>query len=154
MLSCFSHVHLFVTPWTVACQVPPSTGFPRQEYWSGWPFPSPGVFLIQGLNLGLQHCRQILYYLNHQGSPHSSIKLHFVFLFIQPESLCILIDIFNPFLLVWFLMCSALNLLCYYLFSVSFFQFFPLLSSSLLLHFPSMSACSVTYLFTILFTVT
>ena len=27
---------------TVACQVPLSTGFPRQEYWSGLPFPSPG----------------------------------------------------------------------------------------------------------------
>ena len=26
----------------VACQVPLSIGFPRQEYWSEWPFPSPG----------------------------------------------------------------------------------------------------------------
>ena len=32
----------FVTPWTVACQVPLSMGFPRQECWSGLPFPSPG----------------------------------------------------------------------------------------------------------------
>ena len=32
----------FVTPWTVACQAPLSMGFPRQEYWSGVPFPSPG----------------------------------------------------------------------------------------------------------------
>ena len=32
----------FVTPWTVACQAPLYTGFPRQEYWSGFPFPSPG----------------------------------------------------------------------------------------------------------------
>ena len=31
----------FVTPWTVACQTPLSMGFPRQEYWSGLPFPSP-----------------------------------------------------------------------------------------------------------------
>ena len=30
------------TPWTVACQVPRSIGFSRQEYWSGLPFPSPG----------------------------------------------------------------------------------------------------------------
>ena len=29
------------TPWTVDCQVPLSMGFPRQEYWSGSPFPSP-----------------------------------------------------------------------------------------------------------------
>ena len=28
-------------PWTVASQVPLSTGFPSQEYWNGLPFPSP-----------------------------------------------------------------------------------------------------------------
>ena len=37
-----SRVRFFATPWTVACQAPLSMGFPRQEYWSGWPFPSPG----------------------------------------------------------------------------------------------------------------
>ena len=31
----------FETPWTVACQSSLSMGFPRQEYWSGLPFPSP-----------------------------------------------------------------------------------------------------------------
>ena len=41
MLS-LSHVQLSVTPWTVACQVPTSVGFPRQEHWNGLPFPSPG----------------------------------------------------------------------------------------------------------------
>ena len=30
------------TPWTTACQAPPSMGFSRQEYWSGLPLPSPG----------------------------------------------------------------------------------------------------------------
>ena len=34
-----SHVQLFVTPWTVAPQAPPSMGFSRQEYWSGMPLP-------------------------------------------------------------------------------------------------------------------
>ena len=29
------------TPWTAAYQAPPSMGFPRQEYWSGVPLPSP-----------------------------------------------------------------------------------------------------------------
>ena len=28
-------------PWTVACRTPLSMGFPKQEYWSGLPFPSP-----------------------------------------------------------------------------------------------------------------
>ena len=36
-------------PWTVAHQAPPSMGFSRQEYWSGLPFPSPGIFkTLQG----------------------------------------------------------------------------------------------------------
>ena len=37
-----SHIQLFVTPWTVACQNPLSTGFSRQEYWRRLPFPSTG----------------------------------------------------------------------------------------------------------------
>ena len=41
MLSCFSHVQLFATPWTIACQAPLSMGFSRQEYWSGLPSPPP-----------------------------------------------------------------------------------------------------------------
>ena len=36
-----SRVRLFPTPWTAAYQAPPSMGFPRQEYWSGVPLPSP-----------------------------------------------------------------------------------------------------------------
>ena len=33
-------------------------GISQQEYWSGLPFPSPGIFPTQGSNLGLLHCRQ------------------------------------------------------------------------------------------------
>ena len=40
MLSRFSHVRLCATLWTAAHQAPLSTGFSRQEYWSGLPFPS------------------------------------------------------------------------------------------------------------------
>ena len=32
----------FETLWTVACQAPLSMEFPRQQHWSGLPFPSPG----------------------------------------------------------------------------------------------------------------
>ena len=40
---CYSVVSdSFVIPWTVARQAPLSMGFPRQEYWSGLPLPSPG----------------------------------------------------------------------------------------------------------------
>ena len=42
LLSHFIPVWLFVTLWTVARQAPLSTGFSRQEYWSGFPGPPPG----------------------------------------------------------------------------------------------------------------
>ena len=38
-----------VTAWTVARQAPLFMGFPRQEYWSGLPFPSPGDLPDPGL---------------------------------------------------------------------------------------------------------
>ena len=38
-----SHIGLFVTPWTVAHQAALSMGFPNLEYWSGLPFPPPGI---------------------------------------------------------------------------------------------------------------
>ena len=37
-----SHVRLFVAPWAVARQSPLSMEFSSQEYWSGFPFPTPG----------------------------------------------------------------------------------------------------------------
>ena len=42
----------FVTPWTVAHQAPLSMEFPRQEYWNGLPFPSPGDLLDSGMEPG------------------------------------------------------------------------------------------------------
>jgi len=42
MLSCFTHIRLFVNPWTVAHQAPPSMGLSRQGYWSELPCPPPG----------------------------------------------------------------------------------------------------------------
>ena len=41
MLSHCSHVQLFATLWTVACQAPLSMGFCRQRYWNRLPFPPP-----------------------------------------------------------------------------------------------------------------
>ena len=66
LLSC---VQLFAIPWTIAYQTPPSMEFSRQEYWSGLHFLLQGIFLTQGLNPGLLHCRQTLYHLSYQGSP-------------------------------------------------------------------------------------
>ena len=60
MLSCFTHIRLFVNQWTVAHQAPLSMGLSRQGYWCGLPFPSPGDLP----NPGLLDCRWIHYCLN------------------------------------------------------------------------------------------
>ena len=67
-----SHLRPFGTPWTVAHQVPLFMGFSRQEYWSGLPFPSPGIFPTQGWNLlllRLLHWHADSLPLCHLGSP-------------------------------------------------------------------------------------
>ena len=51
MLSCFSHVWLFVIRWTVACQGPLSMRFSRQEYWSGLSCPPLGDLCNSGIEL-------------------------------------------------------------------------------------------------------
>ena len=81
-----SRVWLIATLWTVTRQAPLSMGFPRQQYWSGVPFPAPGqntgvgslsllqgIFPTPGSNPGLLHCRQILYQLIHKGSPQATV---------------------------------------------------------------------------------
>ena len=50
VLSHFSHIQFFATLWTVAYQSPLSMGFSRQEYWSGFPFPSPGKYTFLHLS--------------------------------------------------------------------------------------------------------
>ena len=42
-------VQLLGTLWTMACQASLSMGFFRQEYWSGWPCPPPGVLSDPGI---------------------------------------------------------------------------------------------------------
>ena len=64
MLSRFSHVLLYATLWTIACQVPQSMRFSRQECWRGFPCPPPGDLPNTGTepeSLWLLHCRRILY---------------------------------------------------------------------------------------------
>ena len=78
-----------MTLWTVAHQAPLSVGFPRQEYWSGLPFPSPGDLPDKRLNPGLLHCRQILGHLNHQGNP-----IQFNYNFVRKLIWCLYINYF------------------------------------------------------------
>ena len=63
-----SHFQLFGTPWTVAYQTPPSMEFSGHEQWSGLPFPSPGDLPDPGIKPSVLRCRQMPYYLSHQGS--------------------------------------------------------------------------------------
>ena len=55
MLSPFSRVHLFATPWTTARWAPLSVGFSRREYWSGLPFPWAWVLLFYTDLSGCSH---------------------------------------------------------------------------------------------------
>ena len=64
-----SHVWLFVAPWTVA---PPSSfvhGILQEKVLVGSHSLLQWIFLTQGLNPSLLHCRQILYCQSHEGSP-------------------------------------------------------------------------------------
>ena len=63
-----SHVRLFATPWTVACQAPLSMRFSSKNTGVDCHFLLQGIFPTQGSNLGPLHCRQTLYPLSHQGS--------------------------------------------------------------------------------------
>ena len=59
-------------PWTVACQVPLSIGLPRQEYWSGVPFPPPGGLPVPGIK-SVSHASPAFqadsFPVGHRGSP-------------------------------------------------------------------------------------
>ena len=63
-----------VTPWTVACQASLYVGFPGKNTGVGCHFLLQGIFPTQELNLGLLHCRQILYCLSYKGSPMVHVK--------------------------------------------------------------------------------
>ena len=63
-----SRVRLFVTPWTVPARLLYPWDFPGKITRVGCHFLLQGIFPTQGSNLGLMHCRQILYHLNHSGA--------------------------------------------------------------------------------------
>ena len=68
----FSHSVMpnsFLTPWTVAVQASLSMGLPRQEYWSGLPFPSPGIFPPPGIEPWSPAWQVDSLPLSHLGSP-------------------------------------------------------------------------------------
>ena len=74
-----SHVRFFATPWTVAHQAPPTMGFSRQEYWSGWPFPSPGDLPDPGIKAGSPTLQADALLSEPQGKPYgTSLVIHWL----------------------------------------------------------------------------
>ena len=61
MPSHFSPIQLFATPWTIVYRLPCPWDSPGKNTGVGYHAPLQGIFLTQGLNLHLLHCRQILY---------------------------------------------------------------------------------------------
>ena len=68
-----SHVQLFATLWTVACQALPSMGFPRQEYWGELPVPSPEDFPDPGIMSHVSCLKGRLFTTELPGKPHSTV---------------------------------------------------------------------------------
>ena len=66
----------FETPWKEDHQAPLSVGFPRQEYWSGLPFPSPGDLSHPGIKPTWQ---AVSLPLSHQRNPSLNLGLSNVF---------------------------------------------------------------------------
>ena len=72
----FSHIRLFVTPWTGAYQAPPSMGLSVRNTGVGCQFLLQGIFPTQGSNPGLPHCGQTLYCLSYRAlSPANMMNM-------------------------------------------------------------------------------
>ena len=61
----------FVTPWTIACQVPLSMEFPGQEYWSGLPFAPLGDLPDPVIEITSPTLAGDSLLLSHQEMPHN-----------------------------------------------------------------------------------
>ena len=80
VLSCFSRVWLFATPWTVPRQVPLAMGFSRHTYWSGLPCPPPGTLpepVIEPISPVYNALQVDSLLLNYQGSPLHLSSQHY-----------------------------------------------------------------------------
>ena len=70
VLSHFSHVRLFATPWTIAHQVSLSMAFSRQEYWSELPCPTTRYLSDAGIKSTSPSLQVDSLPLNHWGNPY------------------------------------------------------------------------------------
>ena len=82
---CAESVWLFVIPWSVSCQAPCPWNFPGKNIGVGCHFLLQGIFLTQGLNLHLLHCRQSLYSWAVREFPGASFKRALIlFMWVPP----------------------------------------------------------------------
>ena len=75
LFSCQVESSCFATLWNIAHQSSLSTGFPRQEYWSGLPVPSPEDPPNPGIEPGSPALQADSLPLSHQGSLSSAMNL-------------------------------------------------------------------------------
>ena len=135
-----SHVRLFVTPWTVACQAPLSMEFSRQENWNGSPsFQPRGQTCISCTScLG----RQILYHQHLLGSP----KLFVIFIYELLNDAGSVAMFLNSFLILMICALSLYKEKKAFLFFVNVYQFYYFFLKSQLF-----VAVDFLYCFTVLF---
>ena len=85
-----------MTPWTVVHKTPLSMGFPRQEYWSGLPFPSPGDLPDPGIEPASSASADRFFTSGPPGKPKVALGFIYLFIFVGNtvyERLCPVYDI-------------------------------------------------------------
>ena len=74
----FSHLVVpdsFMTPWTIVHQAPLSMGFPRQEHWTGLPFPSPGDLPNPGIEPASPTLEGTFFTTKPPGKPNTTVAI-------------------------------------------------------------------------------
>ena len=83
-MSVLSHVQLFATPRTLACQAPLFMEFPRQgniQYWNGLPFPSPGDLPNPGIWAYISCTGSWVFIIEPPGKPDYILILYILILY-------------------------------------------------------------------------
>ena len=107
MVSHFSPGWHFVIPWTVTWQAPLFMGFSRQEYWSGFPFPSPVTAYLHShryLSIYVSNCFQKcfqVFFVQYFASIGSFILRHCILSVVMINGTISLIFLSNPSLTVY-----------------------------------------------------
>ena len=84
MKSCQVVSNSSAIPWTVAHQAHLSLGFPKQEYWSGLPFPSPEDLPNPGIETASSALAEEFFTI---GSPGKSHEEHTTLLFVLSQNI-------------------------------------------------------------------